>query len=332
MNEELLNLKTKMENLLQKIGGIRIIFFFIIVTIIAVSFWYLSGITTEVSTGEELAKKDSQEIERLTKIFESLSLEAQAVYVWDINRGKVLYAFNEEAQLPLASLTKLMTVLVASEFLSKNQVITVTANSLLEEGDSGLLVNERWLFSDLLDFTLLVSSNDGANVLASVAGNASIRNNHTLGESPRSTFIKEMNKKASLIGLTQTYFINETGLDSSDFTSGGYGSAKDIALLLEYIVQSDSSLTGATVYETLELQSIDNFMHTATNTNSFVGSVPGLIASKTGFTDLAGGNLVVAFDAGINRPIVIAVLGSTQQGRFEDVDKLVQATFRYLAN
>jgi D-alanyl-D-alanine carboxypeptidase len=50
-----------------------------------------------------------------------------------------------------------------------------------------------------------------------------------------------------------------------------------------------------------------------------------LIASKTGYTDLAGGNLAVAFDAGVNRPIVIAVLGSSREERFSDVEKLASA-------
>ena len=73
-------------------------------------------------------------------------------------------------------------------------------------------------------------------------------------------------------------------------------------------------------------------MHTATNTNEVVGSIPGLIASKTGFTDLAGGNLVVAFDAGINRPVIISVLGATKDGRFTDMEMLVNASLRALNN
>ena len=54
------------------------------------------------------------------------------------------------------------------------------------------------------------------------------------------------------------------------------------------------------------------------------------IASKTGFTDLAGGNLVIAFDAGLSHPIIISVLGSTQEGRFRDVEKLVTASLMSL--
>ena len=70
--------------------------------------------------------------------------------------------------------------------------------------------------------------------------------------------------------------------------------------------------------------------HAVLNTNRETGELPLLIASKTGYTDLAGGNLVIAFDAGFNRPIIIAVLGSTAEERFTDVEKLVWATLAYL--
>ena len=70
--------------------------------------------------------------------------------------------------------------------------------------------------------------------------------------------------------------------------------------------------------------------HEAFNTNELVGDIPNLLGSKTGFTDLAGGNLTIAFDAGFDRPIIITVLGSTREGRFDDVATLIaasQATF-----
>ena len=60
--------------------------------------------------------------------------------------------------------------------------------------------------------------------------------------------------------------------------------------------------------------------------------MPGLLRSKTGFTDLAGGNLAVIFDAGMNHPVAIVVLGSTQSGRFTDVKTLMAATLAHFAN
>lgn len=263
--------------------------------------------------------------------FEGISLEGQAVYVWDIEKEKVLYAQNEEAQLPLASIAKLMTVAVANQFISPNDTILIQDQNLYEEGDNGLLAFEEWNAKDLIDFTLLVSSNDGADVLASAAGAAKIVRSGSQEDSPEAIFVAEMNDFAKEIGLKQTYFLNETGLDPTKVTSGAYGSARDAALLMEYIVEHHPELVDATTVPTRDIVSLSNFVHTATNTNQNIGNIPGLIASKTGFTDLAGGNLVIAFDAGINRPIVVSVLGSSLEGRFTDVEKLVDATLKQIA-
>ena len=65
--------------------------------------------------------------------------------------------------------------------------------------------------------------------------------------------------------------------------------------------------------------------HTTENTNEIVSKIPNLIGSKTGYTDLAGGNLTIAFDLGHNRPIIVTVLGSTRAERFTDVLTLVAA-------
>jgi D-alanyl-D-alanine carboxypeptidase len=108
-------------------------------------------------------------------------------------------------------------------------------------------------------------------------------------------------------------------------TSGGYGSAKDMAKLFQYIIENKPTLLEATQYEKLAIASKSK-VHTADNTNKIVSSIPALIASKTGLTDLSGGNLVIAFDAGLMRPIIISVLGSSEDGRFSDMQKLVEAS------
>jgi len=137
-----------------------------------------------------------------------------------------------------------------------------------------------------------------------------------------------MNVKTEEMGLLRTYFFNESGLDVSEEVSGSYGTAKDVAQLLAFAIEYKPALLEATSRDRFSVSSLDNIDHMATNTNPIVGSIPGLFASKTGFTDLAGGNLMIAFDAGIMRPIVIAILGSSIDGRFEDMEKLVQASLR----
>ncbi|MDQ5969112.1 MAG: D-alanyl-D-alanine carboxypeptidase [Patescibacteria group bacterium] len=259
--------------------------------------------------------------------FDSLELEAKSVYVFDIVKNEVIFKKNEFVQLPLASITKLMTALTAVELVPENSRITIRKEFLSEEGDSGLLAGESWRLRDLLDFSLTVSSNDGARSLASVIG--AINMNTTDYDLGRKDFISKMNEKAEELGLKQTYFINETGLDNGAL-SGGYGSAIDVSKLMEYLIENHSEILEATKYQEIEVDSLDK-THTAVNTNFDVDQIPGLIASKTGYTSMAGGNLVIAFDASIGRPIVVVVLGSSIEGRFTDVSKLVEASRSYVS-
>jgi len=141
-----------------------------------------------------------------------------------------------------------------------------------------------------------------------------------------------MNAEAKKIGMNQTYYINDTGLDQSTVQGGAYGTAKNMAMLFNYILKNYPNMMEATREASFQIASESGIMHTAINTDAIVNSIPGLIASKTGYTDLAGGNLVIAFDPEIGRPIIISVLGSTEDGRFEDVSKLVAASLESLQN
>ena len=118
----------------------------------------------------------------------------------------------------------------------------------------------------------------------------------------------------------------------SDIKGGAYGSAEDMSILLEYILSREPTLLEATKEVTTTLYSLNDNLHVASNTNSLVSEIPGLKASKTGFTDNAGGNLVVIFDPELGRPIIITVLGSTGEGRFEDMRALVSAVMKYITN
>ncbi len=262
----------------------------------------------------------------ISKSFEDVKLIAKSAYVYDVVEDRVLYKKNEMVQLPLASITKLMMALTASEIAGKDSRIAVKKEFLESEGDSGLVPGENWKLSDLIDFSLMVSSNDGARSIASVVGAFNLKtNDYELG---RDEFISKMNQTATRIGLKQTYFLNESGLDKGTI-GGGYGSAADMAKLLQYILINQPELVEATRYPKVNIDSL-NRTHQATNTNISINQIPGLLASKTGYTQMAGGNLVIAFDPSIGRPIVVVVLGSTEQGRFDDIALLVKATQNYL--
>ena len=293
----------------------------ILVFLIIVMLVVINSVTETKITKKEEAKKV-----HISKAFDNLSLEAKSVYVLDIKENKVLYKKNEFIQLPLASLTKLMMALTASKLVPSNSKITIKKEFLSAEGDSGLLADELWALSDLLDFSLMVSSNDGAMSVASVVGAFDLKTeDYNLG---RKDFITKMNLTARELGLKQTYFTNESGLDVGG-VSGGYGSAIDVAKLMEYILKKSPEILEATKYQTLDISSLSK-VHKADNTNIDINKIPGLIGSKTGFTNMAGGNLVVVFDASIGHPIVAVVLGSGVDSRFSDVSALVKASLEYI--
>ncbi|TSC62400.1 MAG: D-alanyl-D-alanine carboxypeptidase (penicillin-binding protein 5/6) [Parcubacteria group bacterium Gr01-1014_48] len=284
----------------------------------------MTNMEIETKMEEPAGITTTHEPKAVTNTFENMELEARAAYVWDINTRQAFFKKNPDAKLPLASLAKIMTAVTISDQVPRGTVVTVDKRALGNEGDTGLLSGEQWRLRDLLEFTLLVSSNDGAAALASIT------NSDALTASSTQPFVETMNKKAQEIGLTQSYFSNPSGLDTSEHESGAYGSVRDMARLFEYALRNIPEALEATTYKDLKITSLSGFTHDAKNTNVLIDRIPGLIASKTGFTNLAGGNLVIAFEAGPGKPVIIAVLGSTFDGRFSDVEKLVWATLAEL--
>ncbi len=246
--------------------------------------------------------------------FASMSIVADSAFVWDVATQRALYTKEPDEQLPLASIAKLMTALVAYELLDENDSINISKEDLKQMGNSGFIDGERFSFKNLTDLTLIGSSNDGAHALAAAAG-ASVSTN----KDAASLFIDAMNIRAEEIGLSQTYFNNATGLDISSSEAGAYGSARDVTFLMEYIMTNYPALLDETTEESAIIPNENGEGHVVKNTNNAIRDIQGLIASKTGYTDLAGGNLVVVFEAGLNHPIIITVLGSTYSDRFSDV-------------
>ncbi len=244
----------------------------------------------------------------------ALSLTGRAAYAEDLQTHTVLYAKNAETQLPLASLTKLMTILTASEILSPDDTVTISKEALAIEGDSGLRLGERWRVKDLIDFTLVVSSNDGAHALALAAAEKAGETNEA--------FIARMNAKAHILDLGQTFFIDDTGLDISTTSAGAYGSARDVAAIISYIARTDPTLIEGTTASSATFKSLDGYVHRGENTSLVISSLDGAIGSKTGFTDLAGGNLAVVFEPIPGRPVAAVILGSTRDGRDTDMEAL----------
>lgn len=251
--------------------------------------------------------------------FNNTNVIAEAAIVWDVKNEKALFSKNANEVLPLASITKVVSALTASQNASEDTTIGITSSDLMAEGDSGLLIGEQWTLKDLLNLTLVSSSNDGARAVANV-----------VGASQNNLFVDTMNQTAQSIGLTDTRFYNENGLDIDKVKSGGYGSAYDIAKLFDYIMRNKPELLEATRYSNFPVSSINNGTKIIENTNTGLPITPGILASKTGYTDLAGGNLAVVVDPGMSGPYVIVVLGSNYDGRFKDIEMLSKDLLDYL--
>lgn len=252
---------------------------------------------------------------------ESVAVEAQAVLVKDLNTGEILYEKNAHIPLPLASLTKVMTAIVTREYGNDVQGVFISRAAMRPDEEEQLNIGETFSMSKLIDYMMVASSNDGAAAIALAVQ----RNNNT------TSFTDKMNTVAQSIGMTESHFLNETGLDESESRAGAYGSAHDVAIMLEYSLRNHPDIVDATKEIGITAYSTNGYPHTIKNTNSIVGTLPNVIASKTGFTELAGGNLAVVVDPGLNRPVAIVVLGSSFEGRFTDVSNLAQGVSKYFS-
>ena len=256
-----------------------------------------------------------------TTVFNNLQVEARSFIIYDPQTEKVIYGQDINTARPLASLTKVMTALTAASLTSlQDTTVMINEDALAEDGDNGLRLYSLWNLKNLLDLTLVNSSNDGAKAIANAVSAISAKD-----------FVTEMNREAVKLNLTSTNFFNPTGLDLPSGGAGAYGSPKDIAKLFSYLLKNQPELLSATRQDSLVKTSLENERYYASNTNKIINEIPGLLASKTGYTQAAGGNLAIIANLGLNRPIVFVVMGSTQDGRFDDMEKLITKTQDYLA-
>lgn len=283
-----------------------------------------------LSKGGAVAVEDTVETISISKpdfdikAFENIQVQAQSYIVYDPLSKKIIASKNADTVLPLASVTKVMTALVATKYISKDEKIKITPGDLRPEGDSGLKVGDVWSRDELIKFMLSVSSNDGAHALARVGG---MHITGSIGDEAgeRSAFITQMNEYAASNGLSTFVFQNESGLDISASSYGGVGSASDTARLFAKSYFEIPELFDTTTKTVGYVQSNEG-THIARNTNSGASSIPGLTASKTGYTDAALGNLGVVVEIGLGRPVVMVVLHSGKESRFSDIENLYKAT------
>lgn len=244
------------------------------------------------------------------------ALKAKAAVVYDPATGRILYSKNGQVTMPLASLTKLMTAQVVLHTVPANTLITLSKKDVSVEGDAGdwgLKAGDSMTLGNIMKLGLGASSNHAMSAAAAALG---------------AGYVDKLNNTAAELGLSHTYFLNPTGLDMTADTSGAYGSASDVARLAAAFLRDYPAYFELSTRQsvTVPVSTGKTSRHiTAGATALPILDIPGLIGAKTGYTDLAGGNIVVAFDSDINHPLVAVVLGSSKDGRFSDVRTLIEA-------
>jgi D-alanyl-D-alanine carboxypeptidase (penicillin-binding protein 5/6) len=232
-------------------------------------------------------------------------IRARAWFVQSATTGDVLAHHGERAKVPIASITKLMTVLVTLEHAKLDDVVTVAPGAAaVGESTIDLQTGERITVRDLLKGALIQSANDAANALAAYVGK---------GDTDR--FVALMNAKARELGLRETHFVRPDGLD----VAGHVSSARDVTRLAQILMHDP--FVRSVVRERTATIAGGRTLHTW---NDLLGEFPGLLGVKTGHTGAAGW-CEVAAARGPGVTIYAAVLGSpTRSSRNADLAELLR--------
>ena len=220
--------------------------------------------------------------------------------------GKVLYAYNEYEEMPMASTTKIMTAMVALDSdVDMDTVITISDSDVSAESQlAGFLVGDKIVFRDLLRVMLVYSANDAAvNVGRAVAGSDT-------------AFVKLMNKKAEELGLEHTHFKNAHGLEEE----GHYSCAADLCTMGRYAMENYDFIAETVALESVTVP-VAGQDATFESTDALLGRYYGARGIKTGKTETGCSFLGACERDGIF--VYSAVMNcATNEGRFTDTEIL----------
>ena len=231
-------------------------------------------------------------------------VEAEAYFVQNSATGEVLARFDEREQLPIASITKLMTALVALERADLEDIVTVARDAAaVGESSIHLRPGEQVTVRDLLRAALVQSANDAATAVALHVGGGSVER-----------FVALMNAKARALGLTDTVFVNPSGLDAP----GHVSSARDVTKIARVAMNQPF------VRETVLIVTGEAAGRRIATWNDLLSTFPRLIGVKTGHTNRAGWSQVAAA-RGPGVTIYATLLGGpTRAERNEDLAALLR--------
>lgn len=258
------------------------------------------------------------------KAEETLQLASQAAVLMDADTGVVLYEKNMNEQLYPASITKLMTALLAMEALEPEQVLTVsqTAVNAVPRTSShiGLLAGERLTVDQALYAIGMESANDAANVLAeAVSGSLE-------------AFAEKMNEKARELGALNTHFTNANGLPDSGHVTTAY----DMALITAAALKQEGLATYfSTVNYTLSATNLSSARSFANKDRLLPGGqyyYDGVLLAKTGWTSSAQGTFAAAVRKGQTTLVAITLKSPLLEDKYKDTHKLLDYGFSHYSS
>jgi D-alanyl-D-alanine carboxypeptidase (penicillin-binding protein 5/6) len=250
-----------------------------------------------------------------------LSIDAKSAFLMDFDSGDILYEQNADERLPVASIVKLMTILITLEEiesgnLALDEKLTTTENAS-GRGGSQVFIDPYvdYTVEEMLKSVIVASANDASVALAErISGSEEV-------------FVKKMNNRAKSLGLENTVYINASGLPEP----GQYSTARDVAKLTSEILKHKEYFKYSTIW-------MDKLIHPSgretelVNTNKLIRYFKGCDAGKTGSTDEAGYCLSASAERG-NMRLIGVVLGSkTGTIRFNETSKLLNYGFSNFEN
>lgn len=246
-------------------------------------------------------------------------VQAKSLFVYDFTRGVKIAGKNDDLSSPLASLTKIMTVRTALKNTPPHEFYTVQKQDLLSDGFFGFVSGDSYRISELVTAALVSSVNHAAVMLSRSTGMS------------ESSFVEKMNSDAQELGLKTLRFGNPTGLDIDDTVATAFGSAHDVLFLLHNNYLDFPEYSAVSTKTNVMIKSSSGRSILLKNTNPLVDSLPLLLASKTGYTDTAGGNLAIIWREPGNNILGAVVLGSSELGRFDDMKAIHDSASTYVS-
>lgn len=235
--------------------------------------------------------------------------------------GTVYYARNADEQVKIASITKVMTAILAVENCKMDEKVTVSnAAAAVGNSTAGLLEGDELTVEQALRGLLIPSGNDAAVALAEHVG----KKLDSKTKDPVATFVKAMNERAKKLGCTGTLFENPHGLDFDEWAGDMHSTARDVALMMQEAMKNDAiRQVMASSDAWIEVTGADGSdrSHSMDTHNVLLGQ-DGNIGGKTGTTDDAGYCFTAGYERDSDEIYTVVLHSSSTDQRFADTAAL----------